>query len=51
MIAKIQIQAQSRTMQERARNIKKSLGVKVAAKYLKARGWSVEAALFVLLGV
>ena len=36
---------------ERARIIKRTLGLKVAAKSLKNRGWSVEAALFILLGV
>jgi len=36
---------------ERARIIKRTLGVKVAAKYLKNRGWSIESALFILLGV
>lgn len=35
---------------ERARIIKRTLGVKVAAKYLKKRGWSIDAALFIILG-
>jgi hypothetical protein len=35
---------------QKARNIRKSLGLKVAAKYLKNRGWSVEAAVWILLG-
>lgn len=35
---------------EQARSIKKSLGVIVAAKYLKGKGYSVEAAIYVLLG-
>jgi hypothetical protein len=35
---------------QKARNIRKSLGLKVAAKYLKNRGWSVEAAVYILLG-
>jgi hypothetical protein len=38
-----------RTEIEQARSIKKSLGLGVAAKYLKARGWSVEAAVVILL--
>ncbi len=33
-----------------ARSIKKSLGIVVAAKYMKSRGWSVEAACAWLLG-
>ena len=36
---------------ERARIIKRTLGTTVAAKYLKNRGWSVESALFIILGV
>lgn len=33
---------------ERARIIKRTLGVPVAARYLKARNWSVEAAAHIL---
>lgn len=33
------------------RGIRKSLGTYTAARYLAKRGWSVEAALFILLGV
>ena len=36
---------------ERARIIKRTLGVKVAALYLKKREWSIDAALFILVGV
>lgn len=39
-----------RTEIEQARSIKKSLGTIVAAKYLFKRGWSVEAAVFILCG-
>lgn len=39
-----------RTQIEQARSIKKSLGTGVAARYLKARGWSLEASLFILVG-
>lgn len=35
---------------KRALVIGASLGVKVAARYLALRGWSLEAALYVLLG-
>lgn len=35
---------------ERARIIKRTLGVKVAARYMAIRGWSVEAAVFTLCG-
>lgn len=34
----------------KARGIAKSLGYKVAARYMAKRGWSIEAALYVLLG-
>lgn len=33
----------------KARNIGKTLGVYRAARYLRARGWSIEAALHILL--
>lgn len=34
----------------RARAIQKSLGVRYAAGYMRNRGWSVEAARYILLG-
>ena len=36
---------------KRAQAIKKSLGMKVAARYLKKRGVSLEMAVYILLGV
>lgn len=36
------------TQIERAHIIKRTLGTIVAARYMKARGWSLEAALFYL---
>lgn len=36
------------TQIERARIIKNTLGVPVAARYLKNRGWSVEASSYIL---
>jgi hypothetical protein len=39
------------TQKARALIIKRTLGIKSAAYYLKKRGWSVEASLFILLGV
>ena len=41
--------AQGRTQIEKARQIKKSLGTQVAAKFLRNRGWSIEAALYILV--
>ena len=35
---------------DRARKIKRSLGIAVAARYLKKRGWSLEATHYILLG-
>jgi hypothetical protein len=35
----------------RARTIQKSLGTYTAARYLAKRGFSIEAALFTLLGI
>ena len=35
----------------RAKRIHKSLGTRVAARYLALRGWSIEAARYILLGV
>lgn len=40
---------QSKTEIERAREIKRTLGIKVAARYLAIREWSIDAALYVLL--
>jgi hypothetical protein len=34
----------------RAQHIQKTLGVWVAARYMALRGWSIEAALWVLVG-
>lgn len=39
------------TQIERARIIKRTLGVAVAARYMALRGWSIESALFTLVGV
>jgi hypothetical protein len=36
---------------DRALSIKRTLGVKVAARYLYLRHWSIESALYVLLGI
>jgi hypothetical protein len=38
------------TQIERARIIKRTLGVPVAARYLKNRNWTIEASLFILAG-
>lgn len=38
------------TQIERARIIKRTLGIKVAARYLARRNWTVESACFILLG-
>jgi len=35
----------------RAQHIRKTLGTWVAARYMYKRGWSLEAARFILLGV
>jgi hypothetical protein len=35
---------------KKARQLIKQLGVKCAAGYLRNRGWSVEAAVFILCG-
>ena len=35
----------------RAQNIQKTLGIWVAARYMHKRGWSIEAARYILLGV
>lgn len=44
------INKQGRTEITQARSIQKSLGTKVAARYLAKREWSIEAALYILLG-
>lgn len=36
---------------KRARHIKRTLGARYAAGYLRKRGWSLEGALWVLLGM
>ena len=42
---------QGRTQIEQARAIHKTLGTYTAARYLALRGWSLEAARYILLGV
>jgi hypothetical protein len=42
--------SQGNTQIEQARKIGKSLGYYTAGRYLAIRGWSIEAALFELLG-
>lgn len=42
--------AQGRSQMEKARQIKSTLGIFTAARYLQKRGWSIEAAVFILLG-
>lgn len=44
------INKQGKSVQEQARTIKKSLGTFTAARYLAKRGYSVEGAMWVLLG-
>lgn len=41
---------QNKTELEQARIIKRTLGIKVASRYLCIRGWSIDAALHELLG-
>jgi hypothetical protein len=51
MSDKIQINPHhKRTPIEQARFIAGTLGVYTAAKYLRNRGWSEEAAMYILLG-
>lgn len=50
-MAKNTINSQGYTQIEQSRRIGKSLGYKVAARYLALRGWSLEAARWILLGV
>lgn len=35
---------------KKAKSLKNQLGIKSATGYLRNRGWSVEAAVFILLG-
>ncbi|MGZ8888009.1 MAG: hypothetical protein ACXW1D_00455 [Halobacteriota archaeon] len=42
---------QGRTQIEKARQIRDTLGFFTAARYMARRGWSIESARFVLLGV
>jgi hypothetical protein len=35
---------------DRARRIARSLGLRTAAGFMRKRGWSIESALYVLLG-
>lgn len=44
------INSQNKTEIEQSRQIAKSLGHFTAARYLAKRGWSIDAALFILLG-
>lgn len=41
---------QGRTHIEKARQLAGQLGMGVAARYLKNRGWSLQAASYILLG-
>jgi hypothetical protein len=41
---------QNKTEIEQARIIKRTLGIKVASRYLYLRGWSIDSALYVLFG-
>lgn len=50
MPPKIQTNKSNRTPIEQARHIAGTLGVYTAAKYLANRGWSLEAAQYILLG-
>lgn len=50
MVANMDIKKHGRTQIEQARFIAGTLGMTVAAKYLNHRGYSVEAALYILLG-
>jgi len=47
----MQIRTNRVTQIVRAKRIHKSLGTRVAARYLALRGWSIEAAVYILLGV
>ncbi len=47
----LQPNKQGRSPIIQARSIRKSLGVSVAAGFLRNKGFSVEAALFILCGV
>jgi hypothetical protein len=45
---KLTINNANRSQPEQARFIASTLGYKIAAKYLKNRGWSIEAAMWIL---
>jgi hypothetical protein len=40
-----------RTDIDRARRIHRTLGIRPAAGFMRNRGWSIESALYVLLGI
>lgn len=40
-----------RTDLDRAKRIARTLGIRSAAGFMRNRGWSIESALYVLLGV
>jgi hypothetical protein len=42
---------QGKSQFEKARQIMRTLGIKTAARYMSIRGYSVECAMFELLGV
>lgn len=50
MVANLTVKKHGRTQIEQARFIAMTLGITVAAKYLNHRGYSVEAAMYILLG-
>ncbi len=41
---------QGRSVQEKAREINRTIGTFTAARFMANRGWSIEAAIYVLLG-
>lgn len=49
-MSKLILNSQKRSQIEQARSIAKSLGAFTSARYLAKRGWSLEAALFVICG-
>lgn len=50
MVDNMNIKQHGRTQIEQARFIAGTLGVYTAARYLNYRGYSIEAALYILLG-
>lgn len=48
---KTKLNSQQKTQIEQARIIKRTLGIKCAARYLALRNWSIDAALWALLGI